>query len=99
MGTPAERTKPSVEGHENIILAKAHDVRHLRTCVWCGGLGDDRNMVEIAPTRYEERWHPRCFFEEWGESYVLELRHQHQMKFRLCDIPKSLMKKLVDRHD
>lgn len=80
-----------------IILKSAHDVRHLCSCSKCDKLGDERTMVDLIPAFPEKRWHPKCFYEEWGENYVFEnLRRADWAKFRLCDIPLKLMKKMVD---
>lgn len=82
---------------EEIVLRTAHDIRHLCVCARCGGLADDRRTVDLIPAQRDKKWHPKCFFDEFGEAGVLDLAHWHQAKFRICDIPLDLMKKLVDR--
>lgn len=84
--------------HGEVILRTAHDVRYLRVCAKCEGVGDDRNMISPWPIHdldRDARWHPRCFFEQQGDEDVLLLCESERGKFRICDIPKSLMKRLV----
>jgi hypothetical protein len=79
-----------------IFLSSARDVRHLCACAKCEGLGDERVMIDLIPAMPDKRWHPKCFYDEFGESDVISLRRADWAKFRLCDIPLKLMKRLVD---
>lgn len=73
--------------HEVRNPLKAHDIRHLCVCPYCGGMGDDRDTVSA--------FHPKCFYEAHGEVGVLALSPDDRNKFRLCDIPVAVAKKLM----
>jgi hypothetical protein len=78
------------------LARTAHDVRHLCVCEGCKELADDRDVVrslESSPHGFV--WHPSCFYERHGEEAVLKfLSKEDQGKFRMCDGPVSLLKKL-----
>jgi hypothetical protein len=69
---------------------KASDVRNLRICETCGHLGNRNDMIGLT-----KHWHPKCYYEVNGEIGVITLQSKDRAKFRLCDIPHDLMRRLV----
>lgn len=81
-----------------LVLKTAHDVRHLRACAKCEQLGDDREMVDLLPAMQDKRWHPKCFYEEFGEGmFQYQMRSSDWGKFRMSDVPKNVMIKILER--
>lgn len=66
----------------------SRDVRHLCVCDGCDKWADDRDTVDGT-------WHPKCFYEARGGDEVVQLRDEDRGKFRLCDIPHDLMRRLL----
>lgn len=67
----------------------AHDIRHLRVCQKCQGLGDDREMITVG-------MHGACAFKAIGIEGLLKLPRSEQLKFTLADIGPIAMKRLID---
>ena len=77
------------------LARTAHDVRHLCLCTKCAELADDRDTVRPIGAS-EGQWHPACFYQAFGETAVLkQLTREQQNKFRMCDAPVAVLKKLV----
>jgi hypothetical protein len=47
------------------------------------------------PECREAYWHPGCFFQQYGEQYVLDLPASERRKFTLGDIGPDLMRELL----
>lgn len=73
-------------------IERAHDVRHLRECSICGGIGDRRRMV-CTPCIA----HGRCFEARFGIDALLDLPKTETEKLTIGDIGVKSMKALVDR--
>lgn len=74
-------------------IDRAHDVRHLRPCYACGGIGDHRKMVSNTGNVY----HGRCFEARFGIDALLDLPQVETGKLTIGDIGVKSMKALVDR--
>jgi hypothetical protein len=57
----------------------AHDVRHLRACKHCGGLGDNRKMLKVS----DGLWHDWCVVESLTVSQILQLPAAERGKITL----------------
>jgi len=66
----------------------AHSVRGFRECYGCGGIGHKDHMVQ-------GQWHTKCFRAEYGLIGVLQLPSAERGKFRLCDLSRSDMKRML----
>jgi len=85
---------------------KAHDVRHLRMCEICGSLADDRETIRPRGPHFEvhypekynlkAHWHPGCYVQKFGEDAVFILAAEERRKFRLCDVSRETMLKLLE---
>jgi hypothetical protein len=71
----------------------AHDVRHITPCDGCGGIGDDRDMIQAALRSWV---HVECAFSHLGTENILALPAKERVKLRLCDVPRDVMQKLLD---
>ena len=76
-----------------VEIAKAHDVRRLRACHYCGGLGRDDCMVE----RNDALYHGRCFINRFGLEAFLALPTEQTHRVTLDDIGVDAMRALLDR--
>lgn len=77
------------------LARTAHDVRHFCVCEGCKELADDRDTVHSLENCSPFAWHPKCFYERYGEKVILKfLSKEDQGKFRMCDLPVSVLKKL-----
>jgi len=70
----------------------AHDVRRLRVCQGCHGLGSTGQMIQLA----DDHWHTRCFRVRQGFKAVLALPLAQRDKFRMCDLTLREMQRLID---
>lgn len=68
---------------------KAHDVRALRPCAKCDGLGDRRQMIL-------GHFHGECYLEEHSIAEVLALPDDERGKFRLGDGDAPTIKAIVE---
>lgn len=86
--SPRRKPTPRYEGE----IRKAHDVRLLRTCAICDGLGLEPEMI-----RYDggTHVHPACYYKTHGEGHVLRLMNDDLAKFRISDVPTEVMKKML----
>lgn len=75
----------------------AHDVRHLRVCLWCGDLGDDRTMLHSSELYGDS--HGRCWILKFGLNAFLDLPSSETDKITLEDIGKEAMMALLDRRE
>jgi hypothetical protein len=72
---------------------KAHDVRNLRPCAHCGGIGDKRDMLNL-----DGWYHGICVVERFTHDEILALPGGERSKLRLCDTGPNLMRKLLDAY-
>lgn len=81
---------------------KAHDVRHLKPCSWCRDLGDSRRMVRATVKRCEldgeHLLHPSCAYYILKNN-ILKLPQAERRKFRICDVPPSTMRRLLEANN
>lgn len=73
-------------------MDKAHDVRRLRECIHCHGIGDREQML-CTPSGALS--HTRCFLEVYGFDAVLDLPVGLSGKFRMCDLTDAQMIQLL----
>lgn len=85
---------------ELVSIEKAHDVRTLRGCAHCGGLGHAYQMIEGTPfadTKGTPWFHGRCFAAKFGDDAILKLGKRDRDKLTLGDLGVRLMRSLVER--
>lgn len=78
-------------GPIRIALRTAHDVRHLRVCVGCNDIGDNRAMVGTPPM------HGRCYIKRNGLQQLLWLPDEKLDRLTLNDIGPAAMRAILDR--
>lgn len=72
---------------------KAHDVRHLRVCKACNGLGDRRvGMLSLPDGHY----HDACIVARMTHQQILRLPESERDKITLGAAGVDLMRKLMD---
>lgn len=81
---PAKR----IEG----VLRRAHDLRRLRPCAICGGVGLVEDMAGFDAGTLV---HLSCYFETFGEAKFLKLPEVDLRKTRVSDVPFETMEKLL----
>lgn len=70
------------------VIERAHDVRRLRVCMLCDGLGHADYMLSNS----EGDMHGSCFIERHGEKRLLDFPKSETDKLCMGDIgPKSMM--------
>ena len=79
-------------------LETCHDVRHLRACRGCSGLGDKRSMIQIERGKSARHYHGRCYIASHGMTLFLRLPKEETEKLTLNDIGSKAMKALLKRH-
>jgi hypothetical protein len=84
-------------------VRKAHDVRTLRVCGGCGGMGNSHSMIfrkvplDNAPTVLREEWlHGRCFVSRYGRAKLTQLPKEQTDRLTIGDIGVRTMKYLID---
>lgn len=84
----------------NATVERVHDVRTLRACYWCDGLGNADSMIEgVEATDKGDKpifWHGRCFIFVNGEAMFFKLARKQTDKLPLSDIGVRVMKKLLE---
>lgn len=64
--------------HHDVELRTSHDVRHLRPCAVCGGLGDRRWMLtNLEAYGLPGLNHGRCVVRQMAQEQLLELPQAH----------------------
>lgn len=71
---------------------KAHDVRHLRVCKGCAGLGDGRWMLNLPDGQY----HDHCAIARNMQSAILRLPATERAKITIGAAGPDLMRKLMN---
>ena len=74
-------------------VKKAHDVRTLRPCTGCNGIGNSDAMVEHGASWF----HGRCFVVAVGETALFALPKAQTDRLTLGDLGVDLMKRLIER--
>jgi hypothetical protein len=69
------------------------DVRTLRPCTGCQGLGNSDSMVEHGASWF----HGRCFVQHVGKAALFALPKAQTDKLTLGDLGVDLMKQLIER--
>jgi hypothetical protein len=83
-----------------VTIERAHDVRTLRGCAHCGGLGHKYNMIDgsAVETKSTPWYHGRCFAAKYGEDELLKLGRVHLDRLCIGDIGTRLMKLVMSRY-
>lgn len=76
---------------ELLHIEKVHDVRTLRVCGSCGGLGHSHSMVD----RGAEWLHGRCFVARYGKAQLRHLPRATQHRLTLGDLGSAAMRYLL----
>lgn len=77
----------------------AHEVRRMRPCAHCEGVGFNTAMVLIdrgmtgVPGAF---YHPQCYLSAFGFRAVTKLPLKERDKYRLCDVNARQMRRLLD---
>lgn len=77
--------------YNNATVENAHDVRTLRVCSHCDGIGNRDSMIHHTD-RY---WHGRCYISKYGLRIFLLLPQAQTDKLPLSDIGVEPMKALL----
>jgi len=82
-----------------LSIERAHDVRTLRGCAHCGGLGHANRMLEGDPheTRSTAWYHGRCFAAKFGEKALLEMGRIQLERLCIGDLGTKLVTAVIDR--
>ncbi len=70
----------------------AHDVRHIRACDFCNGIGDGRKMIKVGG----KLLHDRCVVQSLTEAQILKLPDAELSKMTLGATGPELMGKLLE---
>lgn len=86
----------------------SHDVRKLKTCCLCQGLGIYKPLnpsigwplvlclhSENVPKNQLKFAHPSCYLEEMGIGKLLTFPKQELNQIRLCDVPMRAMQAIL----
>jgi hypothetical protein len=86
----------------------SHDVRKLKTCCLCQGVGIYRPLnpsigwplvlclhSAVVPLRDRKYAHPSCYLEEMGISKLLTLSMSELGYVRMCDVPLKAMSAIL----
>jgi hypothetical protein len=86
----------SAKPYNNAVIERSHDVRTLRSCHACKGIGNVGDMVErTLSSGYTACYHGRCYIKRFGEKRFFALPRTETDKMRLDDIGVKRMKRLV----
>ncbi len=79
---------------DNLIsLRTAHDVRRLRSCQSCKGLGDKDCMIVGDQSGF---FHGRCYANAYGVDALLALDNDDLRDLQLGDLGVDLMRKVIE---
>lgn len=85
--------------YHNAVIEKAHDVRTLKVCDRCSGLGNRGSMLEVRLpgklSRPKVHMHGRCYIKTYGFLAFLQLPKMEQDKIPMSDIGVRRMKALM----
>lgn len=82
----------------------AHDVRHLRPCVVCDGLGDKRNMIPYPVHAEEDEpseglFHGQCFVKKYGMQLLLAQPFMVLNSLTIGDVGSKVMIAIMAMYD
>lgn len=90
--TKAARTRQPKAIIDNVPdRLTAHSIRRLVPCAGCTGIGDGQLMVRFSG----QTWHTRCYRAHFGFKGVLALPLPQRGQFRLCDLTRREMQRLL----
>jgi hypothetical protein len=92
---PKRRSQPYSKPYYNATVEKAHDVRALRGCDECGGLGNEDRMLHVDIGRGKVFIHGRCFVRAFGLESFVKLPQAQLNKMSLGDVGFRAMKAIV----
>lgn len=75
-----------------VRVKKAHDVRTLRVCGSCDGLGNCDRMIEHG----KEWLHGRCFVSRYGKAELCHLPKKTTDRLTIGDLGVATMKYLIN---
>lgn len=76
---------------------KAHDVRRLRPCALCGGIGFLPQMLTLAlDDAVDAPCHGSCVVRTRSHEDILALPREQRSRLRLNETGPELMRKLLD---
>ena len=78
---------------------KAHDVRKLRRCGICKGIGHMDRMLVLPAWPHDQLFHGDCAVRMLSQAEVLALPWSEQKKFTIEDTGMELMKELLKALD
>jgi hypothetical protein len=81
--------------YNNATVEKAHDVRTLRVCCHCDGIGNKDSMIHRNEGGTDRHWHGRCYIDQRGLHGFLSLPQEQTDKLPLGDIGVEAMKALL----
>lgn len=90
-----ERIKP----FHNATVEKAHDVRTIRPCDVCHGMGNKPSMLEFFDNSGAWYRHGRCHIKTRGLRDFIALPQEQTDKMPLSDIGVEAMKSLLLHRD
>lgn len=81
-----------------IRIKRAHDVRRLRQCPFCGQLGDSADMLDWSGAKSKKpcHVHGRCWLSEFGLASLLERPAEQLLRLRLSDIDSDTMRAVIN---
>jgi hypothetical protein len=87
------------ELNDLVSIERAHDVRTLRGCAHCGGLGHSHSMIEGSAheTKSTPWYHGRCFAAKYGDAQLLNLGRLHLERLPIGDLGTRLMSAVIER--
>lgn len=90
-----KRAKPITDNMPEKVTA--HSVRGFRGCLHCGGLGHKDHMILGESGHDADKFfHTLCYVQRYGFDAVLTLSIRNRGMFRLCDLSKAQMRKLME---
>jgi hypothetical protein len=98
--TEAQLERGQCDLNDLVTIERAHDVRTLRGCAHCGGLGHKTQMLEGSPFADEKSapwFHGRCFAAKFGEKALLNMGRRQLDRLCIGDIGVRLMSAMIDR--
>lgn len=81
--------------YNNATVENAHDVRTLRVCCHCYGIGNRDLMIQRTEGGTERYWHGRCYIDQRGLHGFLSMPQEQTDKMPLSDIGTEAMKALL----
>jgi lipoate-protein ligase B len=83
----------------DVELNTCHDIRHWRACDACGGISDDRRMIDVAKCGVQSMYHDVCAVSAFTQEEILRLPLEELNKFTLHATGVALMKAIMKQVD